>query len=83
MLTVKIIKLNGDELLYEATSVGMIAKEQSRLQNKLVFFNHPTEASIYVEEGDVYVMNDHGKTIADYHIHTPKDEVVDEAVKEN
>jgi hypothetical protein len=73
MLTVKVIGRDGNESVTEVLNVFMNTWEHSRLQPQLVYYFVPGESTARdVREGDVYVMNENGKTIADYHLCPPK-----------
>lgn len=73
MLTVRVIGADGNEMVKEVTSVFMRPSEQSKLIHQSVYFFRPNgDLAETIEDGDVYVMNDAGKTIADYHIRPPK-----------
>lgn len=73
MLTVKVIGTDGNESVVEALSVFMNTREELKLQPSLVYYFVPGESTAReVREGDVYVMNENGKTIADYHLRSPK-----------
>jgi len=73
MLTVKVIGTDGNESVLEATSVFMNNWEQSSVMPQLVYYFVPGESTARdVRQGDVYVMNENGKTIADYHLHPLK-----------
>jgi len=79
MLTIKIVGSDGNEAVHEAIEVFMIPASHHKMQNGYVYYFVPGESTARdVIDGDVYVMNDYGKTIADYHIRLPKDELVKE-----
>ena len=76
MLTVKVVASDGGESVLEATSVFMNTLEQSKLMPSRVYYFVPGESNCReVVAGDVYVMNEHGKTVANYHLYPPRDEV--------
>jgi hypothetical protein len=68
MLTVKVIRPDGSEWIEEATSVAINTPEQSPNNNKSVTYFVPdkTHFSIDIFEGQIYVMNENGKTVANY-----------------
>jgi len=71
MLTVKVILPNGDQYIKEVSSVWM-DKSTKDYPARVKFY----EKNLFgdqIEEGDIYVMNENGKTIADYHLHCPVD----------
>jgi len=69
MLTIRIIGTDGNESVIEARSVFMNNWKQSKTMPQLVYYFVPGESTARdVREGDVYVMNENGKTIADYHL---------------
>jgi hypothetical protein len=71
MLTVKVILPNGDQYIKEVSSVWM--DKSTKDHPARVKFYERTLCGDQIEEGDVYVMNENGKTIADYHLHCPVD----------
>jgi len=75
MLTIKIINGNGFEEVHEVKDVFMVPSEHAKMITGYVYYFVPGESTARnVTDGDVYVMNEHGKTIADYHLSSPKDE---------
>jgi hypothetical protein len=74
MLTVKIIRPDGTEWVEEAKSVCSNTAEQSATHNPSVtyFTNDKEMRCIDIYEGTIYVMNENGKTIADYYLLYPK-----------
>ena len=69
MLTVKVRLPNGNEYIKEVASVWMDVNDNI----KHVYFYQPLGMPLgdRIEEGDIFVMNENGKTIADYHLHCP------------
>ena len=67
MFTIKIIKPSGEQQLYEVEWVAY--HPQSKTGSvETVEFKKPLDPSLYlVDDGEVYVMNSNGKTVADYH----------------
>ena len=77
MLTIKIVGSDGNEAVHEAKEVFMIPSSHAKMINGYVYYFVPGESTARdIVDGDVYVMNDYGKTIADYHIRPPKNEEV-------
>lgn len=72
MLTIKIIDQDGIQLVKEVKSVILRpGKETEDGRNCLTYF----ETDLYHKDvfwGDVYVMNDNGKTVANYCLGHPK-----------
>jgi len=69
MLTIKIIEKDGTEFVTETNRVANM-KETDALDGRPgIVYWLPSGDRINIYEGDVYVMNDFGKTIADYHLH--------------
>ena len=68
MLTVKVRRMDGTEWVEEVSSVAYNSAGQSASgRPSVTFFRHgkePLGTDVY--EGKVYVMNENGKTIADY-----------------
>ena len=73
MLTVKVRRLDGSEWVEEVSSVSLNpARESASGRISFTYFRHgkePLATDVY--EGKVYVMNELGKTIADYELGTP------------
>ena len=74
MLTVKVIRQDGSENIDEATSGFLNTANQSASGNKsfTYFLPDKNHHAIDVYEGNVYVMNENGKTIANYYLEYPK-----------
>lgn len=73
MLTVKVILPNGNQFIKEVSSVWM---DKSTKESPAKVFYYEAKGmplGDQIEEGDIYVMNENGKTIADYHLHCPVD----------
>jgi hypothetical protein len=70
MFTVKIIKPSGEHQLYEADYVSYcpFTNNTSVAKEKVEFAVPGDPVTYQVVEGDIYVMNFNGKTIADYHL---------------
>jgi hypothetical protein len=73
MLTVRIIYPDGMESIKEVRTVMVNPPKQSPTGAAMVTFWRPDKDSEPedVLEGDVYVMNENGKTIASYNIRKP------------
>lgn len=74
MLTVKVIHSGGNEFIKEVSSVWVDVKwENGKPVSKNVYFYEAKGMLLgdRIEEGDIFVMNENGKTIADYHLHPP------------
>lgn len=71
MLTVKIIKPDSSEWIHEAFSVSQNTPEQSASKHASVscFLTDKTCLDVYA--GTVYVMNENGKTVANYDLGNP------------
>jgi hypothetical protein len=73
MFTIKIIKPGGEQQLYEVEWVAYHPSGVDVLNYKpggteTVEFKKQSDPALYlVDNGDVYVMNSQGKTVADYH----------------
>lgn len=67
MLTVKLIDDQAQEDLFEAKSVSLLthANAQTNTQKELHIVHDGGET--IVDTGHVFVMNENGKTVADYH----------------
>jgi hypothetical protein len=65
MLTIKIVRPNGSEYIEEATSVFLNTPEQSpNINQSVTYFKEGKAYDVF--EGKIYVMNNNGKTVADY-----------------
>lgn len=69
MLTVKIIDVQGFELVKEAKSVFYCPMFNESSAKVSIFLHDGRVEETYL--GDVYVMNENGKTVADYHLSPP------------
>ena len=73
MLTIKVRRLDGSEWVEEASSVSLNTAGQSASGRiSFTYFRNgkePLATDVY--EGKIYVMNENGKTVADYELGTP------------
>lgn len=70
MLTIKIRAPNGNELTKEVISVMYRNAKESESGNPCVSY-FALDGAVDVFEGQIWVMNRDGKTIADYELHYP------------
>lgn len=72
MFTVKHITVTGEELLKETEDVvcGFAPQASVSTQRELTFITRKGDA-VSIDSGDVYVMNENGKTVATYHFGNP------------
>jgi hypothetical protein len=70
MFTVKIIKPSGEQQLYDAEFVSYSPFTNNRdvAEEKVEFKIRGDPTTYQVVDGEVYVMNENGKTVADYHL---------------
>ena len=67
MFTIKIIKPSGEQQLYEVEWVAYHPPDKLG-STETVEFKKPLDPCLYlVDNGEVYVMNSSGSTVADYH----------------
>ena len=68
MFTIKVVKSNGEQQVYETEHCFYTPSEQG----SIVEFRTPSGDKFILDEADVYLMNANGKTVADYYLrHTP------------
>jgi hypothetical protein len=68
MLTIKVIKPSGEQQLNEVEWVVYHPADKPG-SSETVEYKKPLDPYFYlVGEGTVYVMNESGKTVADYHL---------------
>ena len=68
MFTIKVVKPNGEQQVYETDYCAYIPGEQG----SIVEFRTPNGEKFLVDNADIYLMNESGKTVADYYLrHTP------------
>ena len=67
MFTIRIKDASGHEWVKEATSVSFRPSDTDGESCWVTCF-YADEAPEDIDEGDVYVMNENGKTVADYHL---------------
>lgn len=65
MLTIKIV-YDGSETIKEVESVAL--RSSLDVSPSVTFTEKGNAGFVSIWEGDIYVMNDNGKTIADYHL---------------
>jgi hypothetical protein len=71
MLSVRIIYPDGSELVKEVSRVFKVPSETDTKTTSCVHYYEPNSVTCnYVDSGNVYVMNDNGKTIATYTVNT-------------
>jgi hypothetical protein len=75
MLTAKVRFPDGSEVVKEVSSVEYNPTEIMGFRGIMLFGTKEGQTTS-IFEGDVYVMNENGKTIADYHLHIPKKGVI-------
>lgn len=68
MFTVRIYSNFGNESLYPATNVFAEGSENVANAIKSVTVNMPDGASVTVYDGNIFVMNENGKTVATYYL---------------
>jgi hypothetical protein len=70
MFTIKIVEPSGLELIKQVKAVMFMPDSKSQLGKDCVTYfetgDEPKAPDIY--EGDIYVMNENGNTVADYHL---------------
>ena len=68
MLTMKVIFPSGVEIVEEVTRVIFDpGKRDGGMTNRHVEYQEPKSAvTTHISEGTIYVMNENGKTVADY-----------------
>lgn len=72
MLTAKVVHPSGSESVFQARYV-ILEPASPTLRSRLDFYDENYETIIvaglgYVEYGNVFIMNDNGKTVAVYHL---------------
>jgi hypothetical protein len=76
MFTIKVIKpmtngeegLSGEQQLYEVEWVAYHPADKPGSSETVEFKKSLDPSSYLVTDGDIYVMNESGKTVADYHL---------------
>lgn len=66
MLTVRLIKENGEEELFEARKVSLAIPENANTSDEKHLYVQTDEGLVIIGSGQVYVMNSGGKTVGDY-----------------
>jgi len=67
MLTIKVYAPDGSTFVREAEAVLECVEKDGTHVVKYWSKDYPTAATL--TEGQIYVMNDNGKTVADYHLY--------------
>ena len=73
MLTVKVVMPNGSQFVKEVSSVWMDVSTKDHPARVYYYEAKGMPIGDQIQDGDVFVMNENGKTIADYHLHCPVD----------
>lgn len=71
MLTIKIIKPSGEQSLYEAEWVVYHPADKLGSSETVEYKKLLDPSSYLVTDGKIYVMNENGNTVADYHLTGP------------
>ena len=68
MFTIKIVDPHGAEYIKQVKEVLYMPPEKEKEWR--VMYRDPNNGDVFyeVDEGDIYVMNDNGKTVAAYHL---------------
>lgn len=67
MMTVKHITLSGEEFVFATTHVNFIpGSAKHHVTTKASLWWYDESGSHELDDGSVYVMNEHGKTVARY-----------------
>lgn len=70
-LTIRIIHGDGTELIKSVSSV-MLMPDNEHVSKRVVYFEDTeNKECVDVYNADVFVMNENGKTVADYHLVYP------------
>lgn len=70
MLTIKIVEPSGEEDVLEVTHIARRKCSDTPAGLPAITYWLPNDGgSVNLFEGDVYVMNENGKTIAVFHLH--------------
>jgi hypothetical protein len=75
MLTAKVRMPDGSEFVKEVSSVEYNPTERMGFRGIILLGSKESDET-KIFEGDVFVMNESGKTIADYHLHIPEKGVI-------
>lgn len=82
MLTMKFNKTDGNHVIIDVTEAHFYKIGQPVTQSLYPAAKHdfvlgwlPSGGVVTGNDGDVYVMNANGQTIADYHLGAPKDSI--------
>jgi hypothetical protein len=68
MLTIKIIKPSGEQHLYEAEWVTYHSADKLGSSETVEFKKPLDPSSCLITDGKIYVMNENGNTVSDYHL---------------
>ena len=72
MLTVKVRLPDGSEYVKEVSSVWFNVSKTDEPKYSVCYYEAKgMPLGDRIEEGDIFVMNENGKTIANYHLHYP------------
>jgi hypothetical protein len=74
MLTVRHIAPNGFEMIVQCEQVSFTPEgyiDDANRARPEVFIEKKGETMIPISDGEIYVMNDAGKTVASYHLAYP------------
>jgi len=75
MFTIKIVKEYGEEQLYETECLALRVAGHNTHGFKydfIEFTNNSDDVEYIVADGNVYIMNESGKTVANYYLGTEK-----------
>lgn len=68
MLTIKIVRPDGEQQVYETKWVAYHPENKLGSTETVEFLVPSDSSSCLITSGNVYVMNEGGKTIADYYL---------------
>jgi hypothetical protein len=69
MLTIKIILPNGSQIVEETCKVYYDHGEKGEgIDDNVLYIEPKSTAQTRIREGEIYVMNENGKTIANYYL---------------
>jgi hypothetical protein len=66
MFAMKWIASNGSEMIYAGRDISLTPALQSETKRAMVTFYDQNDTHCSLDTGRVFVMNDHGRTIASY-----------------
>lgn len=73
MFTIRIMFESGLEVIHQATNVQSRPGTETLSGVQCVTWFEGNQGHDLYDEVDVYVMNENGKTVADYHLHYPQE----------